>query len=637
MTAPKTLQTKTSTKLEKTKKVKNKSNIITIQQIRQYESDIQLSQFQDLNPISDLNNVLINFNSTNTFDLSTEIVHTTIYALHRIFSTLIRQGRIHDLPVLTSSEESVKVVTEWLKERYEEYVTSLLSLLRVPQGDHGQLALDGLTILMSLVRSESELSNSLRQQHASLTEKNLKLPIGGFDSASFKKLVKALLLNDDGSNNQEINPVRKEVKVEFILRYFNYCDDIRYHFLKDAAHICQAYHPNLINKSTKMTQSTDDLIKSSRQLAINLLHYLEALNSMPTESDELDQFWTGRPPITNLRKRKNKFNRKHSKKLKVINDGSTGIFDDSSSSSSEDEKKNEERKLNNSKQNPLLSLKSHQKVFSDCWISLLRLGLNESEMKRVLNILHDQVIPHMIDPKILMDFLTDCVDIGGTIAILALNGLFTLMSKHNLDYPAFYTRLYALLDRSVLHVRHRPRFFRMLNTFLSSTHLPVNIVASFLKRLSRLSLFAPPGAIITIIPFCYNLIKNHPSCMSMLHRQNASTLVNSTQENDPFDSEEIDPLKSGAVFSSLWELASLRSHYLASIATLSKVFIEAFDKPNYNLEDFLDHTYKTLFETEINRQIRKAPALSLFTNSFKFSSHEEVIEPNDIVSQIWRF
>lgn len=37
------------------------------------------------------------------------------------------------------------------------------------------------------------------------------------------------------------------------------------------------------------------------------------------------------------------------------------------------------------------------------------------------------------------------------------------------DYPSFYTRLYAFLDRDVLHLKHRARFFRMTELFLSST------------------------------------------------------------------------------------------------------------------------------------------------------------------------
>lgn len=170
------------------------------------------------------------------------------------------------------------------------------------------------------------------------------------------------------------------------------------------------------------------MIESSRSLATNLLHYLEHLTTMPTESHELNQFWTGQPPKTDYRKRRGSQKSKKSKKVKVINDGSTGIFDDSSDEEGEEEVQD----IKPPKSHPLLSLRSHQKAFSECWISFLSLGLIESEIKRILSILHTQVIPNMIDPKILMDFLVDCTDLGGTISILALNGLFTLMTKHNL-------------------------------------------------------------------------------------------------------------------------------------------------------------------------------------------------------------
>jgi hypothetical protein len=40
------------------------------------------------------------------------------------------------------------------------------------------------------------------------------------------------------------------------------------------------------------------------------------------------------------------------------------------------------------------------------------------------------------------------------------------------DYPSFYVRLYAFLDRNILHLKHRTRFFRMLDLFLSSTCVP---------------------------------------------------------------------------------------------------------------------------------------------------------------------
>lgn len=201
------------------------------QQIRDIESQIKLSQHQDLNPITDLIDLLHQFTCSSSS--STELIHTTIYTLHRICSTLLRQGRIHHAPVSTQSDQSVRLVTEWLKQRYHEFISGLLSLLRLQEEIHASLALDSLTILMSLVRSETELSNSLNQNKAAASDDFSKVPVGGFESATFRKLVKALLIKPEPSS--VLGPIRSEVKVEFVLRYFNYCDDIRYHFLKDAA------------------------------------------------------------------------------------------------------------------------------------------------------------------------------------------------------------------------------------------------------------------------------------------------------------------------------------------------------------------------------------------------------------------
>lgn len=91
------------------------------------------------------------------------------------------------------------------------------------------------------------------------------------------------------------------------------------------------------------------------------------------------------------------------------------------------------------------------------------------------------------------------------------------MTCHS-DYPNFYQRLYALLDANVLHVRYRARFFRLIDTFLRSALLPASLVASFIKRLSRLALTGPPAGVIMVIPFVYNLFKRHPGCMVMLQR-----------------------------------------------------------------------------------------------------------------------
>lgn len=76
--------------------------------------------------------------------------------------------------------------------------------------------------------------------------------------------------------------------------------------------------------------------------------------------------------------------------------------------------------------------------------------------------------------------------------------------------------------------------------------------------------------------------------MAMIHRPE------DTSDQDPFDPVESNPLLTKAIESSLWELNSHREHYLAGVSTLSKIFTEAFTKPSYAMEDFLDHTYGTV-------------------------------------------
>ena len=47
-----------------------------------------------------------------------------------------------------------------------------------------------------------------------------------------------------------------------------------------------------------------------------------------------------------------------------------------------------------------------------------------------------------------------------------------------------------------------------------------------------------------------NLLKRHPNCKVLLHRQDSD----STPNSDTFDLSEPDPAKCGALESSLWEL-----------------------------------------------------------------------------------
>ena len=97
--------------------------------------------------------------------------------------------------------------------------------------------------------------------------------------------------------------------------------------------------------------------------------------------------------------------------------------------------------------------------------------------------MHDLVIPALLNPLLVADFLMHCLDQGagcaargraklpivplpppppaptprppqgGLIGILALNGVFLLVTQHGLEYPNFYRRLYGLLTPDVFMVR----------------------------------------------------------------------------------------------------------------------------------------------------------------------------------------
>ena len=276
----------------------------------------------------------------------------------------------------------------------------------------------------------------------------------------------------------------------------------------------------------------------------NIISVLAAIENVPESKEELEDFYIGRPPSP-----------KHS----------------------------------------LYSLTAHKKQAQEAWLKLLRLDLNKPQRKKVLEFMAHRIAPWFLKIELLMDFMTDSFNVGGSTSLLALSGLFYLIREKNLDYPQFYQKLYSLLDQDILHSKHRSRFFRLLDTFLASTHLPAALVASFIKRLSSLSLHAPPSAIVVLVPWFYNLLKNHPTCTFMIHRETRVKTEKARLEAegmlDPFLMEEQNPMKTNAIESSLWEIETLQWHYHPNVATIAKIISQQFTKQAYNLEDFLDHSY----------------------------------------------
>ncbi|KAI2623665.1 CBF/Mak21 family-domain-containing protein [Xylaria nigripes] len=283
------------------------------------------------------------------------------------------------------------------------------------------------------------------------------------------------------------------------------------------------------------------------------------------------------------------------------------------------------------KSDMVLSLHQQKKQCQSAWVALLKLNPNRQQRKRLLEIMTESIAPWFIQPELLMDFLTDSYNAGGSLSLLALSGVFYLIQTRNLDYPSFYQKLYSLLDADILHSKHRSKFLRLLDTFLASTHLPAALVASFIKRLTRLCLNAPPSAIVAVIPWIYNLFKQHPFCTFMIHRAirtpEEKAAVESSGMDDPFDVKEEDPMQTKAIDSCLWEVVQLQSHYHPNVGTIAKIISEQFTKQRYNTEDFLDHSYGSFVEAELSKPIKKPPVV-------EFMIPKRVFLPNDPISGV---
>ncbi|GJJ14865.1 hypothetical protein Clacol_009133 [Clathrus columnatus] len=487
-------------------------------------------------------------------------LHKALYALYRTFCLLIDLGRFCGT---VGEPEEAGLVRAWLTERFSEYTALLCKCL---QHDQKAIRDAALEILFSLLKHISEaFTKATKQPQLHITH--------------FRKLLNGLLLTDHNDAHISI-----DVRDHFTESWFTVHDDIRWFFLRETAILLGEHKFN------------------NKNFPENVLSILERLTTMPTEQSEVNEFWipsfSKSPPGFSIQAAE-----EDGDDIEIEDDWRT-FFDGPEKVTSETQPQKHKRVYRLSTHQCLHSLASHRAQFTQCWMNLLPYLSSSSTLSmRALNFLHQGVMPHLTKPVRLMDWIAGCVDFGGSIGLLALNGLFTLIQHHNF-------------------------------------HLPATLLASFIKRLSRLSLSAPPAAIIMIIPFTYNILKRHPACMVMIHQD-----VDSESEGqDPFIADEPSPYITNALSSSLWELMSHRNHYHSSVATLARIFTDAFTKPGYNMEDFLDHTYTTLFETEAKRKIKKEPPLALedHTKLFPISkgegqTEEDTLIHSDVVTELWAF
>jgi U3 small nucleolar RNA-associated protein 19 len=267
-----------------------------------------------------------------------------------------------------------------------------------------------------------------------------------------------------------------------------------------------------------------------------------------------------------------------------------------------------------------LSVQTQRRCLSECWFAFLKLRLPTDLYKTVLVRMEEHILPFVETPLKLGDFLTDSYEIGGVTSLLALSGLFVLISRHNLDYPSFFPKLYRLCRPYVFHTKYASRFCRLVDLFLTSTHLPAYIIAAFAKRFARIALLAPPSSALFACALVFNLVKRHPTCRVLLRRPRpAAALPTSSASSsssapidapapapeprgaDPFLAEEDDLAKCNAIESSLWEIKSLTSHYLPHVARLARLlWEEAAPRKEVPIDEVAEHTFETLLARELS-------------------------------------
>lgn len=264
-------------------------------------------------------------------------------------------------------------------------------------------------------------------------------------------------------------------------------------------------------------------------------------------------------------------------------------------------------------------------AYSAAWLELLKRELDESTLRKVLRVMPEAILPFVTQPLTLLDFLTTAYKRGGILAALSLKSVFYMMTHHNLDVPDFYAKLYAIIAPEVLSSKHRDEFAIVTEQFLMSNYLPSATVASFVKRISRISLVAPPAALLVLMPLAYNLLYRHQQVRVILERVKQPSYLTCA---DPFVDTEPDPLRTHAIDSFLWEFDLLADHYAPMVSNLAQVFQnQRFTQAPFDLNEFAGLSYQTIFDAEINRKVKSVP--------LEFRTKRSLLGDDEEFTSVW--
>lgn len=181
------------------------------------------------------------------------------------------------------------------------------------------------------------------------------------------------------------------------------------------------------------------------------------------------------------------------------------------------------------------------------------------------------------------------------------------------------------MSTRVMYAKYRARFYSLMTKCLVlNAMLPAHLVAAFIKRLCRCALSGPPSSALFVLALVSNLLKKHPECNCLIQRQEGKDM------EDSFVADEDDPVACRALQSSLWELAVFERHFCPAVATLAKSIGRAEEDkaPLYDIEEFANHTYASLFGQEKKKKTQTALTFkkpsTLFTDDDIFSGNVQI-------------
>ena len=152
----------------------------------------------------------------------------------------------------------------------------------------------------------------------------------------------------------------------------------------------------------------------------------------------------------------------------------------------------------------------------------------EDLLKNFLINLNKVFLNNVSNPLIFSDYLINKASKGNINKledfdnkIFALSSLFILLTKYKLDYDKYYELLYKLIsiklnNLTIFDSKYKNRILKILELSLKSSQIPLIIICSFIKKLSRISLISNDSNIISIITLIILTIQSHPKTIGML-------------------------------------------------------------------------------------------------------------------------